>query len=167
MNKIAIAVLLSSFITAPVVAAESYIGIGAGQNKMDITGAKESTAFSVFGGYSFNEYVAGELAYVNFGSADTTSASTTIKGSAASISAVGSLPLSKAFSLFARLGYATTSIEATGGSSQSKSDLTYGVGAQFNAAKNIGVRLGYDSYKVGDPTSKDSNLVSVGVLFKF
>lgn len=148
MNKIAIAVLLSSFITAPVVAAESYIGIGAGQNKMDITGAKESTAFSVFGGYSFNEYVAGELAYVNFGSADTTSASTTIKGSAASISAVGSLPLSKAFSLFARLGYATTSIEATGGSSQSKSDLTYGVGAQFNAAKNIGVRLGYDRKSV-------------------
>jgi OOP family OmpA-OmpF porin len=167
MKKIAIAALLSTFIAAPALAANGYIGLSAGQNKMDVSGVKESIAFSVFGGYSYNEYIAAELAYVNFGSADTNTAGVSLKGSAASLSAVGSYPLGTDFSLFAKLGYASTSIEATGGSSETKDDLTYGIGAQYNASRDIGVRLAYDSYRVGKTNTKDSNLLSIGVLFKF
>lgn len=171
MKKIAIVTLMTAFIAAPVFASEAYIGLGAGQNKMDITDAKTSTAFSLYGGYSFNEYVAAELGYVNFGSADTDSAiPVTLKGSAASISAVGSLPLARSFSLFAKLGYASTTLEASFASastSQTKSDVTYGVGGQFNVSRNVGIRLAYDSYKVGDTNTRDSALTSVSVLFKF
>ena len=171
MKKIVMTALFAALLAAPVFAAETYVGISAGQNKMDYAAAPSTTAFSLFGGYAFNEYIAGELAYINFGSGDTSATTpVTLKGSAASISAVGSLPLGKAFALFAKLGFATTSLDASTSGvtvSQTKSDTTYGLGAQYNATRNIGVRLGYDNYKVGDPTSKDSALTSLGVLFKF
>jgi len=167
MKKIAIAALLSTFIAAPAIAADAYIGVSAGQNKLDFSGVKSSTAYSVFGGYSFTDYIAAELAYVDFGSADIDGGGTA-KGNAVSLSAVGSLPLGKDFSLFAKLGYATVKAEATGIASENKDDVTYGVGAQYNASRNVGVRLGYDIYrvKVGTET-KDSALWTLGALFKF
>jgi len=167
MKKIAIATILSAAFITPVFAADSYIGLSAGQNKMDVSGAKASTAMGIFGGYSFNEYIAGELAYSDFGSADTDFAGISLKGHAASLSAVGSMPLGRDYALFAKLGYASTSVEATGGSSETKEDITYGIGAQYNAARNIGIRLGYDNYRVGKDNTKDSGLMSIAALFKF
>jgi len=166
MKKIAIAVLMSACIAAPAIAAEAYIGLNAGQNKMDFSGVKESTAFSIFGGYSFNEYIAGELAYTDFGKADTNVAGATIKGNAASLGVVGSLPLTNSFSLFAKLGYASTKVEDTS-FSETKDDVTYGIGAQYNLLRNVGLRLGYDSYRVGKTTTKDSGYTNIGVLFRF
>jgi OOP family OmpA-OmpF porin len=164
MKKIAIAILLSASFAAPAIAADWYIGVNAGQNKMDFPGIKSSTAYSVFGGYSFNEYIAAELAYTNFGSADR-DAGGSLKGNATSIAAVGSLPLGRDFSLFAKLGYASTKVENS--TSETKDDVTYGAGVQYNLLSNIGIRLGYDNYRVGSTTTKDSGLVNLGVLFKF
>jgi len=169
MKKIAIAAALSvAFITAPAFAADpyTYIGVNAGQNDMDFPGVKASTAMGVFGGYSFNEYIAAEIAYVDFGKVDMDITGTTVKGNAASVVAVGSLPLSREFSLFAKLGYASTKVESA--TSETKDEATYGVGAQFNPANNnIGIRLGYDNYRVGSASTKDSALVNLAVLFKF
>ena len=168
MKKMIRIVALFALIAAPVAAsAEGYIGVGAGQNKMDFSGFSTSTAFSLFGGYAFNEYFAGELAYVNFGSADTSFPGTSVTGNAASLSAVGSLPLSSTFSLFAKLGYASASIEATGNSTLTHSDTNYGIGARYNLSRSVGVRLGYDNFKVGDTSTKDSAFTSIGVLFSF
>src|SRR3989339_1377912 len=169
MKKIAIAAALSvAFITAPAFAADpyTYIGVNAGQNDMDFPGVKASTAMGVFGGYSFNEYIAAEIAYVDFGKVDMDITGTTVKGNAASVVAVGSLPLSREFSQFAKLGYASTKVESA--TSETKDEATYGVGAQFNPANNnIGIRLGYDNYRVGSASTKDSALVNLAVLFKF
>lgn len=168
MKNIAIVVaLFAALITLPAHAANGYIGLTAGQNKIDYSGSKSTNAFGLFGGYSFNEYIAAELAYVNFGSADTDIPGSSIKGSVASLVAVGSLPLSREFSLFAKLGYASSSAEATGGSSQAKSDITYGIGAQYNMEKVISFRVGYDNYKVFENDSKNSALMSVSALYKF
>lgn len=166
MKKVALAVLLSAVIAAPAIAADAYIGANAGQNKMDFSGLKASTAYSVFGGYSFNEYIAAELAYVDFGSADIDGGGT-VKGSAVSINAVGSFPLGRDFSLFAKLGYASTKVESAGSASETKDDTTYGIGAQYNATRNVGIRLAYDNYRVGKTTTKDSGFTSIGVLYKF
>lgn len=165
MKKIAIAALMTAFIAAPAIAAESYFGLSAGQNKANFSGVKASTAYSLFGGYSFTDYIAGELAYVDFGSADRDGGGT-VKGYAVSLDAVGSLPLGRDFSLFAKLGLAETRMEPSGAGSETKDDWTYGLGAQYNASRNVGVRLGYDNYRVGSDTS-DSALWSLGVLFKF
>jgi len=168
MKKIIISTALSAFLASPVIGlAEGYIGLGAGQNKMDVSGVKESTAYSAFGGYSYNKYIAGEIAYVDFGSANTSVPGISMKGYAIGLDAVGSLPLGSGFSLFAKLGYASTNIEITGGSSFGRGDVTYGIGAQYDVSSDWGVRLGYDNYRVGDTNPKDSAYTSLGVLFKF
>lgn len=168
MKKFVISTILTLSIAAPVLAADSYIGLSAGQNKINDSSVKASTGFTVFAGYSYNEYIGGEISYVNFGSADTDPASSvTIKGSGGSVAAVGSLPLGRDFSLLAKVGYASTSIEPTGGPSDSKSDIAFGVGAQYNLGKNLGFRLGYDNYRVGENNTKDSALISIAALMKF
>lgn len=169
MKKIALAALLFTFAAAPAMAGEAYIGINAGQNKMDIADAQSSRAFSGILGYAFNQYVAEEVAYAYFTSADTNLAGVSLWGDAASLSVVGSLPLGSDFSLFAKLGYATTRVEATGGFSETRGDVTYGAGAQYNATKNVGIRLGYDRYRVAETvtTTTNSGFVSLGAIFKF
>jgi OmpA-OmpF porin, OOP family len=167
MKKIAMAVLLAAFVATPVVAAESYVGVSVGQNDIDLNGIDKSTAFSIFGGLAFNEFFAAELAYVDMGSADTIIPGYSIDGRAISLAAVGSLPLTPDFSLFAKLGYASTKLEATGGASETHGDYTYGVGAQFDVSKEVGIRVAYDNYKVFKDPSEDSALTSIGVLFKF
>jgi len=166
MKKFVMAAALSvACIATPALAQNAYIGINAGQNDMDFPGVKASTAMGVFGGYSFTEFIAVELGYVDFGKVDTDVTGVSVKGNATSLVAVGSLPLSRDFSLFAKLGYASTKVESA--TSETKEEATYGVGAQFNPANNIGIRLGYDNYRVGEETTKDSALISLAVLFKF
>ena len=164
MNKIAIAALLSAFVAAPAIAADTYVGVNVGKNQMNYSGVNSSTAIGVLGGYSFNQNVAAEVAYINLGSVDTNYPST-ITGRVFSIAAVGSLPLNKEFSLLGKLGVASSTIEELG-YSQSKTDLTYGIGAQYNVSRTVGVRLGYDSFKVGSSYTKDSALISIGAVFK-
>lgn len=166
MKKIAIAVLLSAFAAAPAVAADmgGYVGVNVGSAKIDSPGFDSSTSFALLGGYAFNENFAAEVAYTNFGSES--GAGITSKSSAMSISGVGSLPLNEQFSLFAKLGFASTTLEMLG-LSTSKSDLTWGLGAQFNVNKQVGIRVGYDQYKVGSPISLNQKVASVGAVFKF
>jgi len=67
--------------------------------------------------------------------------------------------------VFAKLGIASTTSEATGFSSTSKSDLTYGIGGQFNVNKQVGIRLGYDVYKLSDSVvTVDQKNTSIGVV---
>ena len=164
MNKIAIAALLSALVAAPAIAADTYVGVNVGKNQMDYSGINSSTAIGVLGGYSFNQNVAAEVAYTNLGSADT-NLNTSVTGHVFTIAAVGSLPLNKEFSLLGKLGLASSTIEESG-YSESKTDLTYGIGAQYNVSKTVGIRLGYDSFKVGSSNTKDSALISIGAVFK-
>ncbi len=166
MIKIAIVVLLSAFVAAPAIAGDAYLGVNAGQNKIDVATVKASTAYGVLGGYAFNENIAAEVSYTNIGSAERNLSVDKLTGNVMSIAAVGSLPLSQAFTLFAKLGYAQSKIDVAGFSSQTKSDLTYGVGAQFNASKTVGIRLGYDSFKVAKNPTANSALITIGAVFK-
>lgn len=179
MKKIAIAIALSAFIAAPAVAAtervsKGYIGIAAGKNTIATDTStssatwQASTATSIFGGYSFNPYVAAEAAYTNLGTAATDPVSVEATGSVMSLSAVGTLPLGKVFSLFGRVGYAQSKIEIAASSfSETNSGAIYGVGGQFNVGQRVGIRVAYDKFKVGSTTPADSALVSVGALVKF
>lgn len=163
MKKIAIAAILSAFVAAPALAADTYLGVNVGQNKIDVAGVGSSTSIGILGGYTFNQHVAAEVSYTNLGSADGTGI--TITGHVISIAAVGSLPLNNDFSLLGKLGLASSTIDNTF-VSESKSDLTYGIGAQYNASKSVGIRLGFDSFKVGSSNTKDSSLISIGAVFK-
>lgn len=177
MKKTVIAIALLTLFATPAFAAsermsKGYIGISAGKNKVaadSSTTWAASTATSIFGGYSFSEHVAAELAYTSLGTADTDPAGTiTSTGSLMSLSAVGSLPLGKVFSLFAKVGYGQSKFNVDASSfSETNSGVVYGVGAQFNVGKAVGIRLGYDKFKVGSTTPTDSTLMNVGALVKF
>ena len=155
-----------------------YIGLSGGQHSTDIPNLSatstntSSTAYSVFAGYAFNDYFATELAYANLGSIDLITGTDTMKSSAGSLSAVASMPLGRVASLFIKGGYASTTTEVTSSGvvlpTDSTSGGTYGAGIQFNAGRSMGIRIGYDTYRmlVGT-TNHNANVASLGVMFKF
>lgn len=174
MKKIAIAALLSAFAAVPAVAADMYVGVNASQNQTGYNNVGASMGFGILGGYSFSDSLAAELSYSTTGNA-TISASTgggTASGTVTALAAVYSLPVGKDFAVKGKLGYASTTITCsqTGCGSANRSDLIYGVGAQYNANKAIGVTLSYDVAKIGDGSSnfavKDVSMLSLGVVYK-
>jgi OOP family OmpA-OmpF porin len=168
MKKISIVLLLSAFIAAPAVAADTgyYAGVKLGSANKSVPGASETnSAFGVFGGYSFNPNVAVELGYTDLG----TVAAGNIKFTAFEVSAVGTFPINQQFSIYGKLGMASTKEEG-GGLSGTRSAATYGLGGLFNATPNIGVRLGWEHYGFGDGTiwaEGDASLAYVAGVFKF
>ncbi len=181
MKQIAAVALLSAFIAAPVAAQDMlaaqdmYIGVNVGSAQIDVPGYDASTALSVLGGYTINSNFAVEVAFVNFGSVDLP-LSTTVDSSALSISGVGSYPLNDEAFLIGKLGLASTNLKQTNVPSESNTGLTYGIGAQFNFDKQIGIRAGYDVYKVGNVVTyqvgdavvtEDETVMSLGAIYTF
>jgi hypothetical protein len=181
--KTIIAALSLALVATPVFAAKSYdsgsvrsskgyIGIAAGKNTVassDTATYAASTATSVFGGYSFTDRFAVEAAYVNLGTAVATDiASSTeynVPATLMSVSAVGTLPMGQVFSLYGKLGVGQSKVGET--SPETNTGVVYGIGGLFNVGQRAGIRVGYDSFKVGSTTPVASSTISVGVLFKF
>lgn len=166
MKKITVLALLSAFIALPANADGGYAGISLGSGQIDVPGLSSTTSLAFFGGYSFNENVSAEIAYSDFGSQDL-APGFTLKSSALSMSGVGFLPLNEQFSLFAKLGFASTTLSLSGFSSENKSDLTFGFGGQVNVNQQFAIRAGYDTYKVGSPVSVDQKVISVSGVLRF
>ncbi|MGC2048622.1 MAG: outer membrane beta-barrel protein [Gallionella sp.] len=166
MKKLAVAVLLSAAIAAPAVASDMYVGVNIGSAEIDLPGASSTTSIALLGGYTFNKNFAAEIAYTDFGSHDY-GGGLTLKSSGLSISGVGSYPINEQFSLFAKLGFASTTLDPSGSPTEDDTDMTYGIGGQFDVNKQVGIRFGYDVYKVGASPSYDEKVMSVGGVFKF
>lgn len=176
MKKIAIAVILSTFVAAPAVAADMYAGVRAGTGKASIDNVvltdDSDTGWGVFGGYAINSNFAVEVEYLDLGEAKDGTDGYDTNGY--SISAVGTFPIDSQFSLFGKLGYAMITTEGTGtaagGPDVDSDDFAYGLGAQYNISPEVGIRLGWDKYKLDDSTLNvkgDISLISVSGLIKF
>ncbi|MBI3222350.1 MAG: porin family protein [Nitrosomonadales bacterium] len=183
MKKFA-AVVLLSVVATPVFAADEgfYAGINVGRTTSNITvvGAAVDDKANVAGilaGYQYNKNLAVEVEYTGAGKFNTTPAALTGKTDALSLSAVGILPMSEAFSVYGKLGVARTSTTASstpvGVTGKSRTGLTYGLGLQYNVTPAVGIRAGYDRYDseitgTGVVAGKFSNNKwSVGAVFKF
>lgn len=172
MKKTMIALLVSTTFAASAFAADQgfYVGANVGQSSTDTynLSTKTGTAFSLLGGYQFMKYVAAEVQYNDFGS-PTFTGGTSPKLSGYSLAAVGILPFNEQWSLLGRLGYASTKIGSP--VDQSKSDITYGIGGQYNINQAFGVRVHYDQYKVGGSNTGNqtatTSVASAGVVYKF
>ena len=181
MKKIAMAVLLSASVAAPAVAADDmhmYAGARVGKANTSIDNAvltkDNPNGWGAFLGYSFSPMFALEGEYLNFGTIEF--GTDGIKSSGLSLSGVASFPIGEEFSLFGKLGYAKITSKPTGtatGSSLKSSGVAYGFGGQYNISPVVGIRLGWDKYKIDDtddtgyPIKGDVSLISIGGVFKF
>jgi OmpA-OmpF porin, OOP family len=178
MKKIIIAALLSAFAAAPAVAADTglYLGLKFGSVNYGYANVSNNSqaGYGLFGGYAVNEYFAVEAEFNRLGGFDSTSG--TIKGRSFGFSGVGSLPLSPEFSLFGKMGIASSTLDDTakpgytGNFTYTNTGLTIGFGGKFNVGNDAGILFGFDSYPVGDSavtTTSHAGMLYIGGVFKF
>ena len=193
MNKAWVVALgVSAALVALPASAQFYIGAGVGQAKAkDFCGGgggfdscdDKDTAWKVYGGYAFSPYFAAEIGYSNFGRFKATLAPFTdeAKAYAWEISALAAWPIVDRFAIFGRLGFYNATVKEStnfaGDFQHDNSDLTYGLGMQFNITRNLALRGEWQRYQkmgggdvafgagVGEKT--DLDVLGVSALWRF
>ena len=158
-----------------------YVGgnIGVGKPNINTPNGEDKSSSVVGGivlGYKFSKYLGVEGEYTGIGKV-TDKVSGTVKGDAASIAAIGFLPLNDEFNLYGKLGVAATKTKVSSSlapmNDDTRTSITYGLGGEYNLNKNIGIRLGWDHYNAAIKdvmNRKDNfgaNVVSVGAVYNF
>jgi len=193
-NKILTTALLAGFAAVPTLAMAQakggnadlgfYAGISAGQSKTaDCPGGgscdDKDTAYRVFGGYKFHPNIAVEGGYSPLGETSSSFPGGSLKAEANAwdIVGVGSFPLGNNFSVLGKLGFYNAEIKLSGLASGKKTttDLTYGIGGQYDFNRNLGLRLEWNRYSkvkapdVGTVSGGDTDIdvLSVGALWRF
>lgn len=192
-----VAVAFLSTLAAPVFAGDAnpsrfYAGATLGSGSASFTAPAGSTVivdntksrpvYGVFGGYRISQNLAAELAYTGVSYIYTTTAAGTrylSKQIAFSMTAVGSYPINDAFSIYGKLGLASTSSEnnaAAGEQNTRRFGPTLGVGAEYKFTPRIAGRLGVDTYAVAAtiPTvvpavkqNSNATVVNAGISYSF
>jgi OOP family OmpA-OmpF porin len=131
-----------------------YAGLDVGQTDV---GPEDDTGFKIFGGYQFHRNIAAELGYgLLFDKSG-------VELTSIEAVAVGIFPLANQFSLIGKLGFAMLKAKGPGGS-EDDTELTYGIGAQYDFTRNLGARLQWQRYNT-DPD--DVDFISLGVVWRF
>jgi len=179
MRKKLVAVFMGAVLVAPIVAqAEgSYVKLGVGQSEYKNSRASENeTAASLAYGFSIDKNFAVELGYINFGKYKESSAvfTNSLQRQALYIAGVGSLPLTDAFSIFAKLGIAANRYEykfSEAGFSETekvtKTKSMAGLGLAYNFTKEVAGTLEYQYFgKMGEGGVKAS-AITAGIKYNF
>jgi len=188
MNRkalIAITALSAAVFAAPAMAqmrmpsmSSAYIGGSIGQSKFKgdcapVDCDKNDTAFRLFGGYQFNRNIAVELGYADLGkvSVSVPGFSASVEANAWDLSGVFSWPFANQFAAFGRLGFARVEAKAGGAfgsASDTKNGLTWGLGAQYDVMRNLGLRAEFQRYKEDSSAADgDVDVLSIGALWRF
>lgn len=134
-----------------------YVGLDYGTTR--ITGNDSSSGVGVRFGYDFSRQLAAELSYANLGEYGGG------RLNAWSLSGIGRLPLSEAFDVYGRLGYARLSQSGDDFLQRNGTKLDnhwiYGLGANYALLPNIGTYVEWTRY------TSDANRWTVGVNYKF
>jgi OmpA-OmpF porin, OOP family len=182
------AIFLASLMLCGIALAQGYVGVSAGQAKIDIdcsgtlTCDDTDNAYKIFGGYMFTPNYGIEGAYYNQGKVRQTFSDpsagdvrATYKGDGLGVFGIGVLPFDR-LSLFAKLGIVSSKIKLNANTSLlgdfSESDRStkaaFGVGAGYEFTKNIGARFEFERLRVEFEGEKaDVDLITVGVLYRF
>lgn len=148
-----------------------YAGVNAGRADYDQSGLEDTTGYSLFAGYRFNRWFAGQVGYVNLGEFDAEAGDGSIEVDGFEGAVVGSVALSPQLSAFGKVGAYVWDADAdTGGlpagvGDDDGTDLTLGIGAEYQFPNRIGARIAWDRYNtVGD---EDIDYLSAGVTIGF
>jgi OOP family OmpA-OmpF porin len=154
---------------------------------------KTKTAYKFFAGYGINSYFAveggyadlGEPSYSYAGQVSGNTAKDSLKQSAWFVAAKGTLPINEQFNLFGKLGVTYNKVKYSGyetwsntsaSTSDSRSGVLYGIGAEYKMMKQLGIRLEYEDFgKFGGQFTEDgegtgrlkTSMWSVGVAHTF
>ena len=177
MKKNIMIALIGAATLAPVAAhAENYLGVSAGRSDQKFTVFNEvelkdkTTAYKVFGGHQFTQYVGIEAGYVDMGEGESNGA--TARPRSAYVAATGTLPLTESFALTGKAGAASsrTEIKDVFTRTEKNTGLMLGVGATFAITPTMLAVVEYENFgKVIDENEYDHkvNVLSAGLRFKF
>lgn len=139
-----------------------YFGGSVGMND------DEETTWRLFGGYRAHRNLAVELGYADLG--DMNIGGHGVNSEAWDLVAVGILPIVEGLAVIGKLGAYRG--EARGsGMSERRTDLTWGLGAQYDMTRNLGVRLEWQRYtdfgRGAFGPGGDQDVLSLGAIYRF
>jgi len=125
-----------------------------------------SAAIGLFGGYHLNEVLAVEAAYNDFGKAEKSGVKE--EASAFSLGMLGKLPVKTDLTLFGKVGLSAWNNDiSTVSSSDSGTDVYFGIGADYDIGGRSAVRFGIDRYKMGgDAVDESITSFSIGFMYR-
>jgi opacity protein-like surface antigen len=174
MKKIALLGAVLALVSPPALAEGMYVGAKLGQASYDFSNITNNNqaAFGFLAGFVITNSAFVEVEYDNLGGYDSPTGN--VSGRAFSLSGVGSVQLNSQFSLFGKLGIASTILNDkakpgfVGDVSYSNTGLNFGLGAHYNISPYVGVRAGLDSFKVGNANSNADRMrmVYMGATFR-
>lgn len=144
------------------------------------SGDDHLTGYKLQAGYQMDSGLAIEGGYIDYGKFNYTATATNMigvltangKATGWNLVAVSIWPLDNQFSILAKLGVAevrtSTTVTAPGlsaSTSDSKTDVTYGLGVKYEITKAVFLRGDLDSYK--GPGGGRNNVWALGVGYKF
>jgi len=130
-----------------------YLGAEVGQADF---GSEDDTSFKIIGGYQFHRNIAAEAGYgmlFDKGGNEVT---------ALEVVAVGMFPVMDKLSVIGKLGFANVEVDTSAGSDD-KTELTYGLGVQYDFTRNLGARAQWQRYD----TDNEVDVLSVGIVYRF
>jgi hypothetical protein len=125
----------------------------------------------VLAGYQLRRYLAGEVAFTNYGK--TTGNNVEVKGRGWGASGIAGIPFGQTALAFARLGIYRGVLKGGGtlaGQSEDNYGMTYGVGVQWDFIPRLGVRGEFQRFAgAGGSTIPDSDIdiVSASAIWRF
>lgn len=147
-----------------------YLGFNMGSADVKLIDESD-LGYKFYGGYMLQNF-GFELAFVGLGDGYTVD-NVDIYGM--SMQFIGRLPLGTSVSLLGKVGlfwwtvsncyYGYYYYDCYGGVYDDGSDLTYGVGMQFDLSRNLSLRAEYEEFV--DVSRSDVSLLSLGVIFRF
>jgi opacity protein-like surface antigen len=163
-----IAGLIAAFTALPAAAQQSnwYVHGAAGQSKYDfdnVPGDDKGTSYNFAVGYNFSPVVGLELGYADFGKGRF--GGVDAKAQSTHLSLILSAPFSEVFSVYGRLGAASTDrkISFAGfGDTDRKTEALYGAGLAYAFNKQVAGTLEYQ--KLND---SDVGAVNLGIRLNF
>ena len=184
MKKLTIALSCAAALAAALPAAAQnpsrlssvYVGADLGQSKFTdgcrlrgITSSDcddKDSSWGLFAGYNFTPNLAAEVGYHDLG---TVSDGNSVDGQALELVGVGRFPITERFSAYGKLGGYRGHLKNR--ESEANTDLTYGVGVQYDFTNHLGVRGEWQRYPNmggGDFNREtDVDVMRVGALFRF
>ncbi len=159
---------LALFAAAAAAQPVGHVGLLGGQSNVDPSGYDTPSSYKLFAGVSFSTYGSLDLAYANLGKFKHSVGSDTLDLDGFELTAMGSYPLSKRVSLFARAGYYAWNLDSViSGTSLGfdGTDFTLGAGMRFGISDDIRLHLEYQKYN--DIEGADFDSVYAGFDFGF